>query len=83
MIKENINGNERKAATRLGVMYYARSTDCVFRIRQWQNQHQRSVNTFRSCKIFTSKLIWSWLFAIQVLAVFIGNNYRDMFSTAF
>ena len=83
MIKEKVNGNTRKAAKTMSMIDYAKSHDCILRIRPLQNECQQSVNNFRSGMSGNSKLIWSWLYRIEVLAVFISKTASDPVTALF
>ena len=82
MINEKVNENNRKAARTMWMIYYAKSNDCILQICPWQNECQWSVNKSKSCNWGNYKLNWSWLYVIEALAAFIGNNTSDTLHTA-
>jgi hypothetical protein len=43
---ENICETERMTVKTLYLIIYAKVTDCIMRIRLWQNERQRRVNDF-------------------------------------
>ena len=47
---ENIHETDRTTVKTLYLMIFAKVTGCIMRIRLWQNERQRSVNDFSSCK---------------------------------
>jgi len=50
VIKKKVNKNTRETAKPMYVMDYAKSNDCMRWIHPWQNERQRSLNNFMSCK---------------------------------
>jgi len=50
MIKENIHEEDRMTAKTQLLMFYAKVNGCTMQIRLWQNERQRNVNDFSSCK---------------------------------
>jgi len=74
VIKKKVNENARMAAKTMWMMEYAKSNNCILWVHPWQNEHQRSVNNFRSCMSGNWKFILSWLYIIKVLAAYIGKS---------
>ena len=81
MINEKVNANARKTAKTMWMIYYAKWNDCVLQIHVWQNECQPSIINFRACKSSNSKLIWLWLYIIELLAAFTGKNHSYMLPT--
>ena len=47
---ENIHEEDRMTAKTQQLISYAKVNGCIMRISLWQNERQRSVNDFSSCK---------------------------------
>jgi hypothetical protein len=47
---ENIHEEDRTTVKTLYLIISAKVNGCIMRIRLWQNERQRSLNNFSSCK---------------------------------
>jgi len=59
VIKKKVNEIARKAARSMWMKCYAKLNDCIMWIHAWQNERQRSVNNFSSCRSGNAQLISS------------------------
>ena len=76
-MKETVYVDRTKAARTPLMISYSKINHNIWWIRPWQNERQRCVNTFWSCESGKSKVIWSLLYIIKVLADFIGKRDND------
>jgi replication-associated recombination protein RarA len=81
VIKENINGNARKAINAMFMIFNAKSVNWKLQINERQDERQQSINIFRLGDTGHYKLIWAWVYIIEVLVTVVAKNCNDRLST--